>query len=282
MRFTEGVWYGREDVDVVSAQEVGKLDFDGLDRPYYPSLSPALPALKAGASAQDIHADELRALFHTRPVKNRGDTLNKPTLTATITSPCPGIIGVEVSHFKARSAQPEPRVELFPHGGRSSDPSRLSFGPNDKTTGQPASISLSSANDQSRVDLDLDKGSFGIRFYGAEDNGAKLLTEIRADSLSWVLDKNASPKDAIRENAVTTISDPYHREPVSRRQSYMKVGLNLAVGEKVYGLGERFGPFIKNGQTIEVSNEDGGTSSASGMFAKRFDYANEDKLTCSH
>lgn len=31
--------------------------------------------------------------------------------------------------------------------------------------------------------------------------------------------------------------------------------------EKVYGLGERFGPFIKNGQTVDLWNEDGGASS---------------------
>jgi alpha-glucosidase (family GH31 glycosyl hydrolase) len=35
---------------------------------------------------------------------------------------------------------------------------------------------------------------------------------------------------------------------------------------QVYGLGERFGPFTKNGQTVELSNEDGGTSSASGKL----------------
>jgi alpha-D-xyloside xylohydrolase len=37
--------------------------------------------------------------------------------------------------------------------------------------------------------------------------------------------------------------------------------LALAPGESVYGLGERFGPFIKNGQSIDIWNEDGGTSS---------------------
>ncbi|MEV6349339.1 alpha-xylosidase [Actinoplanes sp. NPDC051851] len=37
--------------------------------------------------------------------------------------------------------------------------------------------------------------------------------------------------------------------------------LDLGVGEVVYGLGERFGPLVKNGQTIDIWNEDGGTSS---------------------
>ncbi|NMM94923.1 alpha-xylosidase [Bifidobacterium oedipodis] len=35
--------------------------------------------------------------------------------------------------------------------------------------------------------------------------------------------------------------------------------LNLGVGEKIYGLGERFTNFVKNGQSVEIWNEDGGT-----------------------
>uniref|UniRef100_A0A7C4KFN3 alpha-D-xyloside xylohydrolase n=1 Tax=Anaerolinea thermolimosa TaxID=229919 RepID=A0A7C4KFN3_9CHLR len=37
--------------------------------------------------------------------------------------------------------------------------------------------------------------------------------------------------------------------------------LNLGVGECVYGLGERFTAFVKNGQVVDLWNEDGGTSS---------------------
>ena len=37
--------------------------------------------------------------------------------------------------------------------------------------------------------------------------------------------------------------------------------LTLGVGECVYGLGERFTPFVKNGQVVDMWNEDGGTSS---------------------
>ena len=45
------------------------------------------------------------------------------------------------------------------------------------------------------------------------------------------------------------------------KKTYMREQLNLSVGELVYGLGERFGPFVKNGQTVDIWNEDGGTSS---------------------
>lgn len=37
--------------------------------------------------------------------------------------------------------------------------------------------------------------------------------------------------------------------------------LNLGVGECIYGLGERFTPFVKNGQVVDLWHEDGGTSS---------------------
>ena len=37
--------------------------------------------------------------------------------------------------------------------------------------------------------------------------------------------------------------------------------LSLGVGECVYGLGERFTAFVKNGQVVEMWNQDGGTSS---------------------
>ena len=40
---------------------------------------------------------------------------------------------------------------------------------------------------------------------------------------------------------------------------FMNEQLQLGVGECVYGLGERFTPFVKNGQVVEVWNEDGGT-----------------------
>src|SRR5258708_15291725 len=37
--------------------------------------------------------------------------------------------------------------------------------------------------------------------------------------------------------------------------------LTLGVGENAYGLGERFTPFVKNGQVVDIWNRDGGTAS---------------------
>lgn len=41
---------------------------------------------------------------------------------------------------------------------------------------------------------------------------------------------------------------------------FMREQLGLSVGELVYGLGERFTPFVKNGQVVDIWNKDGGTS----------------------
>lgn len=44
-------------------------------------------------------------------------------------------------------------------------------------------------------------------------------------------------------------------------RAYVHERLALGVGETVYGLGERFGAFVKNGQTVDIWNADGGTAS---------------------
>ena len=44
-------------------------------------------------------------------------------------------------------------------------------------------------------------------------------------------------------------------------RAYMKEQLSLSVGECVYGLGERFTALVKNGQAVDMWNEDGGTCS---------------------
>jgi alpha-D-xyloside xylohydrolase len=44
-------------------------------------------------------------------------------------------------------------------------------------------------------------------------------------------------------------------------QHYVRERLRLGVGDAVYGLGERFGPLVKNGQVVDIWNADGATSS---------------------
>ena len=57
-----------------------------------------------------------------------------------------------------------------------------------------------------------------------------------------------------REKSLAIVKDPDGKHHLSAQ-------LSLGVGENVYGLGERFTSFVKNGQSIDVWNADGGTSS---------------------
>ena len=50
-----------------------------------------------------------------------------------------------------------------------------------------------------------------------------------------------------------------HCKPTGK--DYMIDSLNLDVGERVYGLGERFTAYVKNGQVVDIWNGDGGTAS---------------------
>ncbi len=51
------------------------------------------------------------------------------------------------------------------------------------------------------------------------------------------------------------------RFDLAQSRRYIHEQLGLSVGENVYGLGERFTPFVKNGQVVDLWQEDGGTSS---------------------
>ncbi|MBO2462212.1 alpha-xylosidase [Actinomadura violacea] len=44
-------------------------------------------------------------------------------------------------------------------------------------------------------------------------------------------------------------------------EHYVREQLDLGVDHFVYGLGERFGPLVKNGQSVDIWNADGGTAS---------------------
>lgn len=52
-----------------------------------------------------------------------------------------------------------------------------------------------------------------------------------------------------------------HITETADKATYVREELNLGVGENIYGLGERFTSFVKNGQVVELWNQDGGTAS---------------------
>ena len=68
-----------------------------------------------------------------------------------------------------------------------------------------------------------------------------------------------------REGEEITSSEPRALALLTQNgQVYLREQLSLQPEEKVYGLGEHFGPFVKNGQSVDIWNEDGGTDSEQG------------------
>ena len=55
--------------------------------------------------------------------------------------------------------------------------------------------------------------------------------------------------------------DEFFNYPQDAHTTYLREQLTTDIGECIYGFGEKFTPFVKNGQTIETWNSDGGTCS---------------------
>lgn len=68
-----------------------------------------------------------------------------------------------------------------------------------------------------------------------------------------------------KSKKLTNVGDRFGHAMISTMKTpegpFMRCQLDLDIGEKVYGLGERFTPFVKNGQVVDMWNEDGGTCS---------------------
>ncbi|MEK3719754.1 alpha-xylosidase [Paenibacillus sp. FSL H8-0034] len=90
---------------------------------------------------------------------------------------------------------------------------------------------------------------------GASLTSGRLKVDIsRTDT--WKIDYHYAGKRLTGNGNRTSA---YMRTPGNR--AYVREQLDLGIGEYIYGLGERFTPFVKNGQTVDIWNEDGGTSS---------------------
>ena len=62
----------------------------------------------------------------------------------------------------------------------------------------------------------------------------------------------------LTESEYHGMAHAHHRQT---GRDYMIDSLTLDVGERVYGLGERFTEYVKNGQVVDIWNGDGGTAS---------------------
>ncbi|MGO4783143.1 alpha-xylosidase [Cryobacterium sp. W22_MBD10_FK3] len=178
----------------------------------------------------------LRVSAPTKVIERRGDVLNRAMLTVTLTSPLEGIIKVRVEQHTGTATGPG--FELV---GAEPDAGDIVI---DATGG-----TLTSGPLTARVAL-------GAPFNLSFEADGTTLTESGHKSIGHMQLAPGAPISA-EPTGVSGVTST----GLAPAASYTHAQLSLGVGELVYGLGERFGPLIKNGQTIDIWNADGGTSS---------------------
>ncbi|EXJ92806.1 alpha-D-xyloside xylohydrolase [Capronia epimyces CBS 606.96] len=186
------------------------------------------------AEARDDH---LHFVSASKPINFRGDILNNPTLTHELSSPIDDVLYMSSTHWKgARALTQGPHFELYPDG-------KSSHAETVKTAKTADSLSLEVG--KLRATVDTRPKSFNVDFHA----GGKFLTRLGWRSVGY-----------IKHNTTALHPKANYTDP-NKGERWTTYQLQLSVGEKIYGLGERFGPLQKNGQTIELWNDDGGTGS---------------------
>lgn len=191
----------------------------------------------------------------TRPIRHRGDTLGGasplnrnqrhhfmlhagPVLNVKVYSPTQGVIGVRIDHFKHRDELPA--IPLFPDVppipdvslSKSETATILSTaGLTAEITENPYTITFK----DSRRALT----AAGLKYQGVFDVPYKWTSGTAANSSCLALDPSSNPHPA--------------HPPESVR--YVHSELNISPGELIYGLGEQFGAFVKNGKCHFSSSE---------------------------
>ena len=155
------------------------------------------------------------------PTKGNGG-INGIMLTLRITAPAPEVIRVQTWHYMGmRHREPEFELNL-------ADNAPLQVDEDEET------LTVHSGH----LSLVIGKKEWFMRY----ERDGKLVTKSDSSDLAYI--KTDWKGDFYSYNGDA---------------AYMTQQLGLSVGELIYGLGERFTPFVKNGQTVDVWNEDGGT-----------------------
>jgi alpha-D-xyloside xylohydrolase len=170
------------------------------------------------AEAHDVTSEQGSLVVHapTRPIRHRGDTLQGPLLTISLSSPMADVIKVRVEHFTGDLAR-GPQIPLVPQA--------------------PAQIKITQNADEAVL------ASGGLSAHVKRRDG-------------WELTFKAGDRILTR-----SLSRGIGYVQWLGHGNFVHEQLSLGVGECVYGLGERFTAFVKNGQVVENWNKDGGTGS---------------------
>lgn len=230
MKFTNGYWMIRDGVDALYAREAYEL-------------------------AADATTESLNVLAPTSVVRGRYDTLNLPTFNVDITTPAEGVIRVCAEHWQGATEYPGFPLNADEPGNRDYVTVQANGNGDGEVGVNGADVTLTTGG----LTVKVVKGApWNLTFIGED---GKVLTESAGKSLGRFklgAESNVTAQP-VSEFGVTMDGSARDESDV-----FIAIQLHLSVGEDVYGLGERFGAYVKNGQSVDIWNEDGGTASEQG------------------
>lgn len=183
-------------------------------------------------------ANSIKVLATPYTVKHRGMTLGGPNLEITYTSTSENIIKVHIDHYRG-GLDNIPQFEL------------------NEDTGYVPSITRTEdevimvTGDTKLVIKTGDE--WDVAYYYKDKyltGGAWRSTSIISESQF-----TANARLNLQED------DEFFNYPQDAHTTYIREQLKTDIGECIYGFGEKFTPFVKNGQVVETWNNDGGTCS---------------------
>lgn len=230
MKFTNGYWMIRDGVDALYAREAYEL-------------------------AADATTESLNVLAPTPVVRGRYDTLNLPTFNVDITTSAEGVIRVCAEHWQGATEYPGFPLNADEPGNRDYVTVQANGNGDGEVGVNGADVTLTTGG----LTVKVVKGApWNLTFIGED---GKVLTESAGKSLGRFklgAESNVTAQP-VSEFGVTMDGSARDESDV-----FIAIQLHLSVGEDVYGLGERFGAYVKNGQSVDIWNEDGGTASEQG------------------
>lgn len=230
MKFTNGYWMIRDGVDALYAREAYEL-------------------------AADATTESLNVLAPTSVVRGRYDTLNLPTFNVDITTPAEGVIRVCAEHWQGATEYPGFPLNADEPGNRDYVTVQANGNGDGEVGVNGADVTLTTGG----LTVKVVKGApWNLTFIGED---GKVLTESAGKSLGRFklgAESNVTAQP-VSEFGVTMDGSARDESDV-----FIAIQLHLSVGEDVYGLGERFGAYVKNDQSVDIWNEDGGTASEQG------------------
>lgn len=203
--------------------------------------------MEASYAAQGFYAEKtergMRIVAPERKILGRGDAQNITTITIDFIAFAENNILVRARHYEAY----EDREARFDLNGQN-----VPF--NVEITDDEAVMTSGAVT----VRVNRQEGTYRFETEG------KVITECGFRNLGY-----------IRWGKQPSTMFPEENYLSERHEPYMVTELSLKAGERVYGLGEQFTSFVKNGQVVEMWNEDGGTSSQVSYKSVPFYMTNE-------